>query len=152
MSETTRRSLLAGAAGVGAAAALAACGGNDDTSSGDDGATDPAGDTTGASQTPGTGSGADTGIKTSDIPVNGGKVFKDQKVVVTQPEAGQYKAFSSVCTHQGCDVGSVTNNVITCPCHGSKFSALDGSVKSGPAQKALAAKTATVSGDSITVT
>jgi nitrite reductase/ring-hydroxylating ferredoxin subunit len=44
---------------------------------------------------------------TSDIPEGGGTVFPDQKVVVTQPGKGDFKAFSAVCTHQGCLVKSV---------------------------------------------
>ena len=44
---------------------------------------------------------------TSDVPEGGGTVFKDEKVVVTQPEPGDFKAFTAVCTHQGCLVDSV---------------------------------------------
>jgi hypothetical protein len=32
--------------------------------------------------------------RTSDIPVAGGKIFSTEKVVVTQPVAGQFKAFT----------------------------------------------------------
>ncbi|WP_256863132.1 Rieske (2Fe-2S) protein [Microbispora sp. GKU 823] len=85
------------------------------------------------------------------MPQGGGKVFKDKDVVVTQPAAGEFKAFSATCTHQGCPVSSVSNNEIVCPCHGSKFSAKDGSVTNGPAAKPLAEKKITVSGDSITL-
>jgi Rieske Fe-S protein len=44
---------------------------------------------------------------TAEIPVGGGAVLKDKKVVVTQPEAGTFKAFTAVCTHQGCIVQEV---------------------------------------------
>lgn len=44
---------------------------------------------------------------TSDVPEGGGTVFREQKVVVTQPEAGDFKAFTAVCTHQGCLVDRV---------------------------------------------
>ena len=89
--------------------------------------------------------------KTSEIPVGGGKVFDTQKVVVTQPTAGQFKAFTAVCTHQGCTVSTVKDGTINCPCHGSKYSIADGSVQGGPAPAPLAAKTVTVNGDEITV-
>lgn len=74
--------------------------------------------------------------KAVDIPVNGGVVFRDKKIVVTQPAKGDYKGFSAVCTHQGCVVNDVAAGTINCNCHGSKF-ALDGAVDTGPATKPL---------------
>jgi Rieske Fe-S protein len=89
--------------------------------------------------------------KTGDIPTGGGTVFADQKVVVTQPTAGEFKAFSAVCTHQGCIVKDVSGGTINCPCHGSKFKIADGSVANGPATQPLSAATIKVSGDSVTL-
>jgi Rieske Fe-S protein len=89
--------------------------------------------------------------KTSDIPVGGGKIFTAKKVVVTQPSAGKFVAFSTVCTHQGCPVSEIKGGTINCLCHGSKFALADGSVTDGPAPKPLAAKKITVDGDSLTL-
>lgn len=80
------------------------------------------------------------------VKVGSGVIFEAAKVVVTQPTAGNYKAFSAVCTHQGCLVASVANGAISCPCHGSTFSIKDGSVITGPASTPLAQKKVTVSG------
>ncbi|TCC61022.1 Rieske (2Fe-2S) protein [Kribbella pittospori] len=85
----------------------------------------------------------------SDVPVGGGKVFTDAKVVVTQPAAGQFKAFTAVCTHMGCIVSKVENKTIDCPCHGSKFNITDGSVAGGPAPSPLAAVQVAVEGSNI---
>jgi Rieske Fe-S protein len=90
-------------------------------------------------------------VKEVNIPVGGGKIFPDAQTVITQPKKGEFKAFSAVCTHQGCLVESVTNT-INCPCHGSKYSITDGSVVNPPAPKPLPPKTIKVSGDSLTVT
>ena len=87
--------------------------------------------------------------KTSEIPVGGGKIFKDEKVVVTQPKKGEFKAFSDICTHQGCQVTSVSDGTINCPCHGSKFNITDGSVANPPANRPLPEKQIKVTGDSI---
>ena len=88
--------------------------------------------------------------KTSDIPVGSGKIFAEAQAVVTQPTAGEFKAFTSICTHQQCPVVEVTDT-INCKCHGSKFSITDGSVVNPPAPSPLAAKTVTVSGEEISV-
>jgi Rieske Fe-S protein len=89
--------------------------------------------------------------KAADIPVGSGKIFPDAETVITQPKAGEFKAFSSICTHQACPVATVTNT-INCDCHGSKYSITDGSVVNPPAPKPLPPKTIKVDGDSLTVT
>ncbi|GGS71198.1 Rieske (2Fe-2S) protein [Streptomyces cinerochromogenes] len=88
---------------------------------------------------------------TGDIPVGGGKVFKKEKVVVTQPEKGKFKAFSAVCTHQGCTVNEVADGTIDCPCHGSRFRITDGSVVHGPATRPLEKRSVAVDGNSVHV-
>jgi Rieske Fe-S protein len=95
-------------------------------------------------------SGGDLG-PAADIPVGGGVVFADQKVVVTQPTKGDFKAFTAVCTHQGCVVSNVADGTINCPCHASKFSIEDGSVQSGPAPSALGTVDVTVKGGEISL-
>ncbi|MGH3519660.1 MAG: Rieske (2Fe-2S) protein [Haloechinothrix sp.] len=88
---------------------------------------------------------------TSEIPVGGGTVVGDQKVVITQPAEGTFKAFSSTCTHQGCTVRDVADGTINCPCHGSKFAIADGSVAAGPAPRPLPEREITVEGDRISL-
>jgi Rieske Fe-S protein len=144
---TTRRTLLLGAGAVGATAFLAACGtddGNGDaTGAGDDAATPPP-------ATGGENSGGGAKLASaSDIPVGGGLIFASQSVVVTQPTEGVFKGFNGICTHQGCPLQDVSGGTINCKCHNSKFSIEDGSVKQGPASKALPEKTITKDGDDI---
>jgi Rieske Fe-S protein len=97
-----------------------------------------------------TGGGAGGALATAaDVPVGGGLVAKDQKIVVTQPTNGEFKGFSAVCTHAGCVVSKVADGTINCPCHGSKFSIEDGSVVEGPAKKALSEVPIAVEGTQI---
>jgi Rieske Fe-S protein len=137
--ETTRRVALAGAGFAGLAATLAACGGSGGSSSGG---------TSGSGQA---GGGSAALASTSEIPVGGGKVFSAEKVVVTQPTAGEFKAFSAVCTHMQCLVDQVASGTIDCPCHGSEFSVKNGSVVSGPAPSPLPAQAIKVAGGKITL-
>lgn len=142
----TRRAMLLGAGAVGATVVLAACGTDNST----DGGTDAApGDNPGASDP--AGAGGDVLTKTGEVPVGGGLIFAAKDVVVTQPTAGDFKAFSAICTHQNCPVTNVDGGTINCSCHGSKFSITDGSVKTGPATRALAAKSVKVDGENITL-
>ena len=91
-------------------------------------------------------------VATSEVPVGGGVILEDADYVVTQPSKGEYKAFSKICTHQGCPVASVDNGVIHCNCHGSEYSIEDGSVTNPPATKALAESKTTVFEDKVYVT
>ncbi|MEU6542169.1 Rieske (2Fe-2S) protein [Streptomyces sp. NPDC046859] len=133
----TRRDLLIATGTAGAAALTVGCG-------------DSGGDSS-SSVSPGR-SGGTPGQElttTDDIPVGGGKVFADEKVVVTQPEAGEFKAFSAVCTHQHCLVTTVADGTIDCPCHGSKFKITNGAVAHPPATEPLPPKDIVVEGNSI---
>jgi Rieske Fe-S protein len=152
-SPATRRGVLAGVGLVGLAGAITACGaGTSSTTS-----SSTAGNAAGAATTPAapassaaaSGSAAAALAATSKIPVGGGAIFPAPQVVVTQPTAGNFKAFSAVCTHMGCIVNQVSNGTIDCPCHGSQYSITTGDVVAGPAPRALPAKNIKVSGDSI---
>ena len=85
----------------------------------------------GGGATSAAGGGGAATATTADIPVGGGKIFADIQAVITQPTEGEFKAFSSICTHQNCPVTEVTDT-INCSCHGSKFSIADGSVLNRP--------------------
>ncbi len=124
----SRRAVVGGIVGLGIGGPLvAACGGSGGSGSGGSPSTGAVG-------------------KTSEVPVGSGKIFAADKVVVTQPTAGDFQAFSAICTHQGCVVADIKGEDIDCTCHGSKFSIKDGSVVQGPATKALEKLTATVKG------
>ncbi|GAA0920257.1 Rieske (2Fe-2S) protein [Nonomuraea longicatena] len=146
MGETTRRQVVLGTGAAGLAAALTGCGGYGEPSGSP---SPPAG--TGSvvpsePQNPGAG---EILAATGEIPKGGGKVFAGPKVVVTQPEAGRFKCFTAVCTHEGCTVGSVSGGTINCPCHGSKYRITDGTVVRGPAPRPLAEKRISIEGDQI---
>jgi Rieske Fe-S protein len=131
-----RRTVLASAGAVGAGLVLAGCG--------------AAGEAAGNAASQAT-DAVKQAISKANIPVGGGTVFAGQKVVVTQPTQGDFKAFTAVCTHQGCIVSDVSGGTINCACHGSEFDIATGEVKRGPATQPLPAKSVTVSGNGITV-
>jgi nitrite reductase/ring-hydroxylating ferredoxin subunit len=140
----TRRAVLAGGTGAACGAALCAC----TTYNLGPAPAPPAAPPPAAG---GGSGGAATGAlaSTADIPVGGGVVFADQDVVVTQPTAGEFRAFSATCTHQGCFVSEVTEGTINCPCHGSRFDVTDGAVVDGPADAPLPEKGVEVNGEDI---
>jgi Rieske Fe-S protein len=150
----SRRTVLA-CASVTCAAVLAGCArydsNNGGLAAGQPAYTPPSSSGSTGSGGTGTGGGAGTNVlaKTSDVPVGGGKILTDKKIVITQPSAGTFHAFTAVCTHQGCLVDSVGGGTIDCPCHGSKFSVNNGSVVNGPATSPLAAVSIKVKGSNI---
>ncbi|WP_328909354.1 Rieske (2Fe-2S) protein [Streptomyces sp. NBC_00234] len=156
MNARRRTVLTAGAAG--AAALVTGCGSSGDGGGEESGTPSATASESGPATTPSASAsgtpapGGEELAKTSDIPVGGGTIFKEQKVVVTQPEAGEFKAFSAICTHAGCTVSTVADGTINCPCHGSKYSIVNAAVEAGPAPRPLPAEQITVSGESIRLT
>jgi Rieske Fe-S protein len=136
----TRRAVLA-SAGAAAVVVLTGCSTYDSS-----GGSGPAADSRG--DQPASGGAPQPIAKTADVPVGGG-VVTGKGVVVTQPTAGQFLGFTSVCTHQGCTVSGVDKGLINCSCHGSQFKIADGSVATGPANRPLGSIDITVTGDEI---
>jgi menaquinol-cytochrome c reductase iron-sulfur subunit len=67
-----------------------------------------------------------------DIPAGTLVVLPELRVYVMRAAAG-FVAMTAVCTHLGCLTRyEAENDVIFCPCHGSRFST-DGAVVNGPA-------------------
>lgn len=130
----------------GAAALLVGCSKYGDSGGSSEASAPPA--TSVSPSASGAGGGTEL-ARTSDIPVGGGKIFKERKIVVTQPTKDEFKAFSAICTHQGCTVSTVADGTIDCPCHGSKYRIADASVAAGPATRPLPAEKITVEGNSI---
>ncbi|WP_235017975.1 Rieske (2Fe-2S) protein [Thermomonospora echinospora] len=128
-----RRAVVCGAGVVGAAA-LAGCGG------GGGRRVEAAADLKGKEV-----------AKVADVPVGGGKVVREHKVVVTQPAAGTFKVFDARCTHSGCPVDRIRGGRMYCPCHGSEFELTDGSVAQGPASRALLEYPVQVRGDGLVI-
>jgi Rieske Fe-S protein len=163
---SNRRNVLLGVGAVGATAVLAACGttgganangtdfsnnpapagsaGAQATGAGPVGTAGPGGT---AGPNAGDGGGSTPIAKVADVKVGGGVIKGDY--VVTQPVAGTFKAFSSVCPHAGCNVNKIDAGVISCPCHGSQFSVKDGSVITGPATQGLTGKAVKADGGNV---
>ena len=152
-----RRTVLRNAAALGGVAVVAACGGSTDTPAGS-GATSSAPTGGGSSPTGGGGGGGGGGTggggtvlgPAADVAVGSGTIYQEEQVVVTQPTKGDFKAFSSICTHAGCPVADVTDT-INCDCHGSMYSIEDGSVVGGPAPSPLPPKQITLDGSDLVV-
>ena len=148
-SAQSRRALLVGA-GVTCAAMLTGCTTYDANNGG---VTAPAPSSASGTAAPASGGGTAAAVAalatTAEVPEGGGKIIDGKNIVITQPAAGTFKAFSAVCTHQGCIVSTVADGTIDCPCHGSKFSVKDGSVVNGPATRPLPPVAIKVEGTSI---
>lgn len=112
----SRRKFMVGAASLAAVGAVAACGGGSKSIE------------------------AGTTLATlSDIPEGESKLVTTEngaEVIVTRISATEAKAFSAICTHQGCTVLADTAPLM-CPCHGSTFDPATGQNLTGPAPKPL---------------
>ena len=154
---TSRRSVLGAAVAVGAVGVIAACGGGGETAAPADSSTGPGSPSeSAAGSSPPAAGGGEALAKTSDVPVGGALFLDGPDVVLTQPTAGDFKAFSSICTHQSCPVNGFAKSTLICQCHFSAFTITDGSPttnpengRRGPATSPLKEIAVTVEGDSV---
>jgi Rieske Fe-S protein len=89
----------------------------------------------------------------ADLPV-GGTASADlagTPILLSRPSDGVVKAFSAICTHQGCAVAAEKAR-FRCPCHESIFDISTGAPREGsPALRPLLQYTVTLDGDTILV-
>ena len=140
---------LGTALGMGAAGAsiLAACGGggeasspvtNEEATGRIEGAKEATG---GGGSTVAQVQGGGAIAQESDVTPGSAVEFTDEELgqpaVLVRLDNGDFKAYSAVCTHQGCTV-AYKNGQLACPCHGSVFDPAKGaSVVAGPAPRPL---------------
>ncbi|MBT2397766.1 Rieske (2Fe-2S) protein [Streptomyces sp. ISL-100] len=74
-----------------------------------------------------------------EVPVGGAKLYREQRIIVSCPAKGEFKAFSAQCTHAGCVLDKIEKDEGNCPCHGSRFDVSTGEVLQGPATVPLPA-------------
>lgn len=134
------RGLAATSAGAAGALALVAC---SDPGAGIRSGGDQAGSTPGLAEP--------LRFAAAEVPLAGGVVLPAEQLVLTQPAAGEFHAFTAICTHQGCPVSRVEQRGIFCPCHSSIFDAVSGEPIAGPATEPLYEYPLQLDGDALLV-
>jgi Rieske Fe-S protein len=92
--------------------------------------------------------------KLSEVPVNSGKIFKfgNKPGILVHTDAGEFKAFSAVCTHLECIVQYRTETKqIWCACHNGQYN-LSGKNIGGPPPRPLEEYKVNTRGDEVVVT
>ncbi|MBP2386560.1 Rieske (2Fe-2S) protein [Paeniglutamicibacter kerguelensis] len=132
----TRRVVLGTSLAAGAAVTLVACGSGKSA--------DPIPSPTGT---------AYEATELSQLPVQGttSVTVEGHNYLLYRPDETTVLAYTSVCTHQGCKVGTGDSTNFICPCHGSEFAKADGSVAQGPAEKALTRYATSIEGDKVKI-
>ena len=91
--------------------------------------------------------------KLSEVPKNSGKIFKfgNKPGILVHTEAGEFKAFSAVCTHLECIVQYRTETKqIWCACHNGQYN-LSGKNVGGPPPRPLEEFKVNTRGDEVVV-
>jgi nitrite reductase/ring-hydroxylating ferredoxin subunit len=78
-------------------------------------------------------------------------IEKDGEAILIANVDGKYYAIGNTCTHMGCTLsdGTLDQERVECPCHGSTFNVRTGAVVKGPALKPEPSYTLRVEGEKI---
>lgn len=90
--------------------------------------------------------------KADEIMVGSGKKFPlsdTLTILVTRPRPEVFRAFDATCTHAGCIVSGVSDDQISCGCHGARYNTDSGEPEAGPAKAPLAKITVELRGDDL---
>lgn len=74
-------------------------------------------------------------VAKTEVPV-GSAVILD-RVIIAQPNEGEFVAYSASCPHQFQKITQVQGDTVRCTAHGSIFSIADGEVLGGPAMRGM---------------
>lgn len=90
-------------------------------------------------------------VALASLPVGAGFKFTTpdtkQPAMVFHEQDGSVKAFSLICTHEGCTVEYYQQyKALACPCHGAVYDITNGQPTQGPARRALTAYKVQVDG------
>lgn len=84
------------------------------------------------------------------MPAQGEVAFHGPVILINEGSDKSVRAYASACTHLGCRIERLENNLLICPCHGSRYD-LDGKPVQGPAVKSLQSLPLEVMEDTLTV-
>jgi Rieske Fe-S protein len=112
-------------------------------------------------ENPGNGTGIDVGADKITLDLSkpaaslllapgGHLIILAAKTIAINVDGSTIRAFTSICTHQGCDVSKFEDSRIVCTCHGSEFSTSGQAVK-GPATAPLREYAVTREGNIVTI-
>ena len=74
-------------------------------------------------------------VAATEVPVGSAVIIDD--VIIAQPTAGTFVAYSTTCPHQNNPITEVEGDTVRCTNHDSVFNIADGSVVSGPSRDPL---------------
>ncbi|WKE60548.1 Rieske (2Fe-2S) protein [Corynebacterium tuberculostearicum] len=89
-------------------------------------------------------------IAATDIPIGSAKIVDG--VIFTQPEEGEFKAYSQTCPHQRNPITEIEGMTATCTAHNTSYDLSDGSVISGPGRDPLEEYEVRQDGSNVTTT
>jgi len=73
-----------------------------------------------------------------------------RSVLVARTAQDTFVAVTAICTHQSCTITGFSNQVYTCPCHGSQFG-VNGNLVRGPAATSLRSFQTQFANDQLTI-
>jgi cytochrome b6-f complex iron-sulfur subunit len=152
-SPSTRRAFVGTTVAAGATLALAACGDGSSAAPNNVPSTppEPVGEGTVVATTAELAVG--TRLAVSVVRTQGADSGKEAGFLLFRPNQKTVLAYTAVCTHQGCAVGTKSPNdeAFYCSCHGSYFQPEDGKAVAGPARGALERFAAEIKGENVLI-